>query len=312
MSRLTHLDLNLLVAFQLLMRTRSVTKAAGQLNITQSAMSRTLQRLREQLNDPLFLRGKDGLIPTNNAEMMATGIDKALADIEAVINLPEFDPAQSDDQFTMMISSFMSQLFLPKLFNRLHQRAPGATFECVSRAPDFMSQLESGAIDLAITTLDDEVHADIYAHRLGSDHLVTVMRADHPLAQQAIDIDQYCAAQHVQLTLGKNRHSAIDQVLQAEGRSRDIVMRTPHFTAAPYLVAQNDLLLTLPALLAQRVAQGLDLVIRDTPVQIEPHSYQLIWHARQHNNHAHRWLRQQIIESVSGQIEQLHSVSRET
>lgn len=304
MSRLRQLDLNLLVAFQALMQTRSVTRAAGQLNITQSAMSRTLQRLRTQLNDPLFLRGKDGLIPTVNAEMMADGIDKALSDIEHAINLPDFQPGQSDEEFTLMISSFMSQIFLPSLLNRLHQQAPGMHFECVSRVPDFMQQLESGRIDLAITTLDKTTHADIYAHPLAEDSLVTVMRHDHPLASQPLTVTEFCAAQHVQLTLGKDRHNSIDEQLEQQGLSRNVVIRTPHFTSAPYLVAQSDLLLTMPSMLASRMSKPLNLAIRTPPVSVPPHTYNLIWHTRQHNNRAHRWLREQVIDSITQQIRQ--------
>lgn len=294
MSKLSQVDLNLLVSLQALLRTRSVTNAALQLNITQSAMSRTLQRLRQQLDDPLFIRTRTGLLPTERAQELETELDCVLQHVERLFSPPQFEPQQSQAQFRLMMSDFWAQVFMPPIFSHLFEQAPNIRFECFGRSPTLMDLLAQGEVDLGFSSMEKEAQADIYAQEIGQDKLITVMSQNHPLASKDMTIDEYCAHPHMLITMGGNRLGAVDVALAKEGYKRDVTLRLPHFSAAPHIVAQSNLLLTLPASIAQNMAKDLGLVMKNPPVYLDGFEYYLVWHARQHNNVAHRWLRTQI------------------
>lgn len=294
MNKLNQVDLNLLVALQALIRTKSVTKAALQLNITQSAMSRTLQRLRHQFGDPLFVRTKGGLLPTERTIEMSTSLDCLLQHAETLLNPAEFEPKQANTHFTLMMSDFFSQVFMPPVYKTLFEQAPGVSLTCLNRQPDMMEKLSLGEADLSFSSDVQKPQADIYAQALGPDRLVTMMRKGHPLASQPLTLDDYCNSAHALISMGGDRAGAIDLALAKIGRKRNVVLRMPHFTAAPYAIEQSDLLLTLPGCLAHKMAEHLDVVVVEAPLDTPTYQYHMVWHARQHNNLAHRWLRTEV------------------
>ncbi|MGV3003029.1 LysR family transcriptional regulator [Vibrio sp.] len=299
MNKLNQVDLNLLVALQALIRTKSVTKAALQLNITQSAMSRTLQRLRHQFGDPLFVRTKGGLLPTERTIEMSTSLDCLLQHAETLLNPADFEPKQANTHFTLMMSDFFAQVFMPPVYKTLFEQAPGVSLTCLNRQPDMMEKLSLGEADLSFSSDVQKPQADIYAQALGPDRLVTMMRKGHPLANQPLTLDAYCNSTHALITMGGDRAGAIDLALAKIGRKRNVVLRMPHFTAAPYAIEQSDLLLTLPGCLARKMAEHLEVVVMDAPVDTSTYQYHMVWHARQHNNLAHRWLRTEVQKVLS-------------
>lgn len=303
MNRLSQVDLNLLVALQALIRTKSVTKAALQLNVTQSAMSRTLQRLRHQFGDPLFVRTKGGLMPTERVEALSGDLDCILQQAETLLTPAVFEPQESHANFTLMMSDFFAQVFMPPVFNTLFNQAPNIKINCLNRQPDMMGKLALGEADLSFSSMEQTPQADIYAQVLGTDRLVTMMRKGHPLAGKPLTLDDYCHASHALITMGGDRLGAIDVALAKMGRKRHVALRQPHFTAAPYAIEQSDLLLTLPQCLARSMQQRLDVVLTETPLEMDPYQYYMVWHARQHNNLAHRWLRQEIQSMISKKFE---------
>jgi len=302
MSKLNQIDLNLLVSLQALLRTRSVTKAAIQLEITQSAMSRTLQRLRQQFGDPLFVRSKGGLLPTERAQALAPSLDCLLQDAESLLTPAEFEPSQSTTKFTLMITDFFAQVFMPSVYEVLFQQAPKMTIQCLNNQTNLMEMLALGETDLGFSNLSDPVSSDIYAQKLGEDHLVTLMRKNHPLAGSPLTLESYCQASHALITMGGDHLGTIDLALAKRGYKRHVALRMPHFTAAPYAIAQTDLLLTLPGCLARDMAEHLGLIMVAPPIEMEPFHYYMTWHARQHNNIAHRWVRQQIQEVIKSNM----------
>ncbi|GLT15636.1 LysR family transcriptional regulator [Vibrio algivorus] len=299
MNKLNQVDLNLLVALQALIRTKSVTKAALQLNITQSAMSRTLQRLRHQFGDPLFVRTKGGLLPTERTIEMSTSLDCLLQHAETLLNPAAFEPKQANTHFTLMMSDFFSQVFMPPVYKTLFEQAPGVSLTCLNRQPDMMEKLSLGEADLSFSSDVQKPQADIYAQALGPDRLVTMMRKNHPLANQPLTLDAYCNSAHALISMGGDRAGAIDLALAKIGRKRNVVLRMPHFTAAPYAIEQSDLLLTLPGCLARKMAEHLQVIVMDTPIETATYQYHMVWHARQHNNLAHRWLRTEVQKVLS-------------
>ena len=122
---LGRLDLNLLVALEALLEERSVSRAAERLFITQSAMSKTLGRLRELFDDPLFIRQSSGMVPTPRAEQLAGHLPEVLQAVQAMLEPAQFDPLTFDGEFSLMVQGHMGVWILPLLLERLRQTAPG-------------------------------------------------------------------------------------------------------------------------------------------------------------------------------------------
>ncbi|PVZ70474.1 LysR family transcriptional regulator [Pelagibaculum spongiae] len=298
MHPLATTDLNLLVALQALLKTHNVTKAAVELGITQSAMSRTLQRLRATFNDPLFVRTREGLKPTARAEALVGELGQTLDSVGQLLASPTFDPSTARGSFRVLTNDFGSQVFMPNIMSELSREAPGMNFEIVSRRSDMMDQLQQGQVDLILATLDQQIPAEIYARTLGEDRFVCVMRYNHPLASKKLTLNEYCDARHILITTGNDRRGHIDLQLAKQGLKRNIVLRLPHFTAAPSIAANSDLIVTMPRGLALRQAQTLGLKLVEPPVNHEPFAYHLVWHSRQHHNPAHKWLRDLMSNSI--------------
>ena len=149
----TSLDLNLLRVFDAVMEERSVLRASQKVFLSQSAVSHALARLREMLEDELFVRTATGMQPTARALAMAVPIRDALKSLEAAIELPKFEPASSTKTFTIAASDFMTMVVVPRLLELLRCEAP--LIDIVIRPGtriDLAEQIDLGRIDTAIGT----------------------------------------------------------------------------------------------------------------------------------------------------------------
>ena len=162
MSSLRHLDLNLLKAFDVLMDERSVTHAADRLAVSQPAVSGMMNRLRENFNDPLFIRARRGIVPTPRAEALAGSVKRLLADAEAMLSPGEFDPATAEMILTVAGTDYSMRNILVPLLSVLRQEAPGIQLRMLPIDDTLIeTQLERGDIDIALMT---EVTAPASCH----------------------------------------------------------------------------------------------------------------------------------------------------
>ena len=143
-------DLNLLISLHILLEERSVSRAAERLNITEPAMSKTLSRLRDMFEDPLFTRSSHGMQPTPRAEELATPLAELLKDIGQLVSGNEFDPYAYTGEITLALSEFIGVALLPPLIHRLHQQAPRLTIRTITRVENQLEQLGRGNLDFAI------------------------------------------------------------------------------------------------------------------------------------------------------------------
>jgi len=294
---LADVDLNLLVAFDALLREGSVTRAAARVGVTQSAMSHTLNRLRAEFDDALLVRRGACLTPTALAEKLEPELTAALAAIERVFDARvEFDPARAVRRFTLLASDYAQVVILPPLLARLASTAPGVDLVVRAvREPE--RELASRDVALMIGPARKEMPT-LKRRVLFSDRLVVMARREHPSLRGELSLERYLAAQHVLVSPRGLRGGIVDDALRAAGTERRVVLEAPHFLVAPLVVAQSDLLATLPERLARRVATRFDLAIAALPLAVAPIEFVQLWHERDHDDAGHAWLRGQVVTAA--------------
>ncbi len=294
-TNLAGVDLNLLVALQALLEERSVTRAAHRVGLTQPAMSRALGRLRALFDDPLLVRATGGMAPTPRAESLSEPLRQTLAEVDRMIRRPTFEPATARGKLRITSTDYVTPVVLPRVLGRLFKEAPHLDLELQHWNRDSLRQLEDGSLDLAIGLFPD-APAGFYRQRLFSDDFACIVRAKHPVTREGLTLEAYTSLRHALITVAGEERGAADAALERLGLTRRIALRIPHFLAAPLIVAESDLVLTLPRRLARRFARFANLTFMDPPVEIGGFTISQLWHERRHHDPAHLWLRALLAE----------------
>lgn len=298
-------DLNLLVALDVLLAERNVTRAAARLNLSQSAMSAALARLRTLFNDPLLLRTAGGMLPTSRGEELAAPVKQVLEEIERLVQPSDgFDPATAKATFTIAASDYVQWAILPQLVDYLQQNAPQVGLEV--QPSDYAGigrQLESGDVDLVVINAANAPSAG-RSRPLYTDRFIVVARRDHPqLKRGMLTVDDFCAVDHV--LVARHGHifagaAQIDDALAALDRKRRVRLSVPHFLLVPELVARSDMIAVLPERLARSFADRLQTF--DLPLDVPHLTFAAVWHERTHRNPAQAWLRQALADLMQGPV----------
>lgn len=300
-DKLRHINLNLLVSLHLLLQARSVTQAALRQHITQSAMSKNLAKLRQVFNDPLLLKNGNELLLTDKAQALAPEVANLVQRLDLLFSPEQFSPADCRQEFTIAATDYVSEYILPKPLAQIYQDAPHISIDVTHWDQHTYQALKQGDVDLG-TTVQDHQLADIHASHINRDHYVCIMRQTHPLAQQArLSLNEFTAYHHALITTGADKAQAIDKALHQVGHHRKIRLRVSSYPSALNMVAQTDLLLTLPAHIAERLAQEHQVVIKPLPIAVPEFDCTLQWHHRNHQDPAHRWFRQRLYELIKQQ-----------
>jgi DNA-binding transcriptional LysR family regulator len=289
--RIGDLDLNLLRVFEALLADRQVTRAARRLNLTQSAVSNALARLRRLFDDELFVRTHAGMAPTALASEIAGPIAAALDNVRTVLGVKvPFDPAATTATFSLAMSEHAEAAVAPRLIARLRREAPGSRLVIRhAEKADALDLLNEGAVELAAGVLP-KAPPHMTVARLMADRLVTLMRADHPAAGR-LTRERYLAFPHVLISAVGRQSGAIDRLLGQQGLSRQLPAVVGHLAAVPPLLLTSDFLCTLPERLALIVAKPFGLAIKATPLEIPPIPVYMLWHNRHDRQPASLWLR---------------------
>lgn len=295
-TNLARLDLNLFVVFEAIYREGSISRAARQLNLTQPAVSHALARLRERLDDALFVRRGNQMVPTARARALADPVREALAGLQHCLEADVgFAPQAARRTFVLGLRDGLEACVLPPLLQFLHAEAPGVDVQSVMVARrDLAHELASGRVDLALD-VQLPMGNDIEQHKLLDAGLVVVMRHDHPLAAKDLTMEGYLAARHVLVSSRRRGPGLEDFGLGQYGYRRELTLRCQHYQSALEVVAQTDLLVTLPDMLAQRLAPAPRFVSRALPLALPGMGLYLYWHRDQHADAGHVWLRENFI-----------------
>lgn len=265
---LSRLDLNLLVLFETVLAERHVGRAADRLNLTPSAVSHGLGRLRRMLNDPLFLKHPKGVLPTLQAEALAGPIGEILERVRSVVAAASpFEPASSGRRFRIGGPDAILATVTPALHAQIRAEGPGVDLALQVLMPlDVAPALDAGVIDVGLTPLDG-LPARFVRRVLFEDGWVIAMRRGHRLAE-GMDLDGYCAAEHVVMSLAGDPRANIDAELEAVGRRRRVALTAPNMLLGLTLASESDLLMAAPGFLVRRYADQMGLDYREPPIPI--------------------------------------------
>lgn len=293
MTDIRKLDLNLLKAFDALLDERSVTLAAARLSLTQPAVSGMLTRLRDNFDDPLFVRTSRGVVPTQRALELAPLLKRVLGDIQLMLQPSHFDPATAVLRWSVAATDYALQAVLLPFLRELRRQAPG--IQVVAHPIDDLSaygQLERGELDLVLMT-PDSTPGNLHLSPLYQEEYVCVGRADHPVTREGVlSLDRFCALDHALVSYsGGGLTGATDQVLAALGRERRVALSVPSFLVLMEVLRSSDLVAMMPRRLVSR-EQGLaELTI---PLTVPGFTKSMAWHERTHKDPAQCWLRELI------------------
>lgn len=292
---ISEIDLNLLKLFDALVQERSVTRAGIRLRLSQPAASRALGRLRKMLGDRLVARGKYGLELTPRAEMLAGPVARLLADARAIASPAAFVPAMAEGRIKLAALDHLTVLFVPALLGRFKQNAPSLNLDIMPPSGDNIELVVRNSVDLALGVFD-ALPMGLFQRKLYDDHFVCILRQDHPAVVNGLTLNHYIAARHIAVSISGYGESSIDVALAARSLARRIVSRVPHFLAGAMIVADSDMVLTLPRQLANRLAACLPIAVRDVPLPVPRLAPTMIWHERVHGDPCHIWVRQQVVD----------------
>jgi len=293
-------DLNLLPVFVALMEERSVTRAALRLGITQPALSNALARLRVTMRDPLFIRERYGIRPTQKAEELAPTLAAALARIDdVVLGQQDFDPTQATRLFTVAPNSYVEFVMAPAIVARLHAQAPGIKLRLTPFGNDLAETgVISGETAMVLGRIVEPPDNLVVQH-LMDEGLSCVVRADHPDVGDTLSREQYEALKHVNVLPPGRMRAGLFQALGQQGVRREVAVSVTHFLAVPEMVAATDYCSTLPNLICRRLALDPRLKVLPAPVDLGTFPVQMGWHVRYRHDPAHRWLRSLIAETAA-------------
>lgn len=303
---MTRVDLNLLTALDALLSERSVTVAARRLNLSVSAMSRTLARLRSATGDRLLLQAGRTLVLTPYAEQLRQRIPALVREAEGALSRAEhrFDVSTLEQRFTLRAGEGFIDLLGGALMDRVHHVAPGVQIRFAVK-PDWSAQpLREGMIDLEVGIVRTSA-PEVRTRLLFRDRYVGVCRVRHPLLSDGgISVEQWTNYDHVMISRTGEAESSIDVALELQGVRRKLLMVVPSYTSAMQLARRSDLLAVVPRSCLGNAfipdyASANGLQCFELPLSTPAFNISAIWHPRLDHDPAHRWFRAQVLDLCS-------------
>jgi len=295
---LSGVDLNLLPALEALLRRRNVTHAASDVGLSQPAMSRALSRLRAVLDDPLLVRGHNGLVLTPKAQSLVPRLATAIGELKGLFRDKTFDPTTEQRMIRIAASDTQTVLLAPPLMARLSKEAPGVDLRFEPYGPDLVRRMENNALDFAFALSTTDLPMGAMSMPLARDRLALVMRRGHPKSAQTWSIEDYGNVDHVGIALLDDGRSELDGLLAAAGVTRRVTLVTPHFTAALAAVAATNMVTTISEAFARRFADVFDLGVRRPPFANIDMTMTLIWSHVRANDPILVWFRELLRETA--------------
>ena len=289
------IDLNLLVVFDHLFRTGSVTEAGKALGLSQPATSYALQRLRGMLGDQLFVKVGRQMQPTARAIAIEPVVRDVLERVRHDVLMPGgFDPARSRRVFRLAMSDIGESYFAPPLLKAIQARGPELGLHVLSVSPrQLEAALESGEIDLALGHDPDLNSSGIHQQALFTSRFV-VMSAATRAGTPAMDMDRFLSRPHVDVCTPGRSQELIQQHMGALGLQRRVPVRVSRFLSIPDLLLGSDYLAVVPLEVAQHLQRFGDLVVQELPFESPTFRLMQRWHTRFQDEPALKWLREQV------------------
>ena len=294
---LRKLDLNLLLALDVLVEQVNVTKAAEKLDMSQSAMSYALKRLRILLDDPILIRSSREMEATPYARELSVAVRQILTEIQSnILEKKPFDPDIVSGDFRIAFSDYVEATLGKNLLTRLAKLAPGIHIRVDNlNRTDMLDALDGGRIDLLV---DASAHHKNWhlKQELYQEEFVCVVDKDVSFSEMTVE--RYLEGRHILASMQDSVLALLDKTMAQPKVSRNIAWSTPHLMAIPFLVTNSACIALLPSRLAQKYAILLGLKILPSPPDLTDFTVSMFWHQRNDNIAQHQWLRSQLVEAA--------------
>ncbi|MFC7294445.1 LysR family transcriptional regulator [Marinobacter aromaticivorans] len=284
-----NLDIRALQTFVAVLDEGSVSRAAVKLGVSQSAVSHTLDRLRNALGDPLFVKSGRGIAPTRYAVQAGPHVRQILDDMHSLASGPPFTPETTEFTFTVAANDYERDLLLPPLMQRLRQQAPGIMLQVIASGIPSADMLRKDICDLIISPHAPEA-TDIMQRGLMDDRMVVFYDPQKREAPESVT--DYLKADHIALVFGSGEKPALEASLSARGLTRRNLVTVSNFSGLPEFLRGSDMLATAPELMSKHLLR--DFAWAPLPFSYKPFTLLMVWHRRNQNDAAHRWLRNQV------------------
>ena len=277
-EHVSRVDLNLLHTLFALLEERHVTRAAKRCFLSQPAMSRALERLRESFDDELLIRVGRQYERTARGERLLRELESLLPRLELFLKGERFDPAHSEERFRVSMTDHACVVLLPDLVRRIASAAPKARLEVPPWRDDRFADVEAGRLDLLLDVAG--APATLNSEILFADIFVCIVAARHPVTTRRFTVDQYLKYQHVVVDVLSGQQTPVDRPLAALGLKRRVGLVLPYFLPAVLSVARSNMILTTPSRLAHKLERSAGVRIVKAPRELVGFNYEMTWHAR--------------------------------
>jgi DNA-binding transcriptional LysR family regulator len=301
--RTTHLrqaDLNLLVVFTAVAEERNVTRAASRLLLSQPAVTRALQRLRDTFHDDLLIRTSTGYEPTPTGQRLLQDLATMLPRLDRLMAGGDFDPTTEDASFRIAATDHAAYLLVPRLYTSVLPRSTKVEFSFVPLHAGQYEALEKGRLDLVLDADHDTATVHLSKEVIFEADFVCVVSRKSKLAR-AITLRQYLAAEHVAIDIVGGVQTHPDRRLAAIGEKRHCRLVVAQHTVAMRVAAVTEMIATVPRRMAVLEASTRATKILEAPAALGSFKYVMIWHPRMQTDAAHVWLRS-IIRKLGKQL----------
>ena len=293
----TDFDLNALRILVALEATRNVSRAAEAIDMSQSGFSTALARLRLRLGDQLFVRIPGGMEPTARALAIVETARNVLAQVENhVLEQPVFDPRTARAEFRLSMADVAEIVFMPQLLQHLERAAPLASIQSHSIGADLLrDRLETGKVDLALGYFPDLEATGFYRQRLYTHTFACIVRKGHPVLQDGLSKAAFQALGHAVVASPARSNHLLEQALERNRLQRRIVVSSPHHLSLAAMVAETDLVATVPLATADHFSKLGQVMVVPLPFRPPVFAVQQYWHRRANQDPRHQWLREQMV-----------------
>ncbi len=295
-------DFNLLVTLDMLLAEGSVVRAAKRLQLSPSAMSRALARLRETTGDPLLVRAGRGLVPTPRALELRERVSQLVQDGKSVLRPAErLNLKELVRTFTLRTSEGFVENFGVDLIDRIGKEAPSVRLRFVQKPNKDSTPLRDGTVDLETGVVEKTTSPEVRAQALFRDRYIGVVRIGHPLTRGEITPARYAAGRHISVSRRDLDREPIDEALEPFGVERDIVIAIiGGFSTALALARASDLIASVPERHTGNLRVGMHSFT--LPISTPEFTVSMLWHPRLDTDLAHRWLRECVRDVCGGQL----------
>jgi DNA-binding transcriptional LysR family regulator len=288
-QNLRGLDLNLLVPLQALLEERSVTRAAMRIHLSQPAMSRAFERLREAFSDDLLIRSGKKYALTPRAAALLEELTLLLPKVESLWQKKPFSPASATGCLKLAMTDQMAALLLSELVATLSREAPNVDVQIAPWHESSFRDLAAGQLDLVVCPLTAPF--PLVIERLLPERFVCLVARNHPHGKKSFSLTEYLAEKHIVLEVQPGQQTLVDRPLSELGKRRKAALRLPFFVVAVEAVGKTSLVLTIPERLANRRMDPRKTRLVEAPKEIPPYYQTMSWSDRLNTDPLHSWFR---------------------